>query len=180
MMAASVHRLWPTIVGALLLTGAATMLWWLGLREESAVVVSGSTSDVRPAEGPVADYLRFASAVDTVPANTGMIVDGLRKLAGALGTLGAPPGVAVDLRVAAEHVLLNPDAPGTTAAVRDSLVAAADGLTDGGTDAPVLGSLADSIDPRTPVGKQRDVLGRFFVRAAEILRLKANPPPPGS
>jgi hypothetical protein len=179
MTTALVHRFWPTIVGALLLIGAGTMLWWLGFNEGSAAVVSGATPDVRPAGGPVTDYLEFASGVDATPANSEMIVDGLRRLAGALGTLeGAPPGAAVDLRVAAEHILLSPDTPGTTKAVRDSLVAAADILTDGGTDAPRLGSLAASIDPATPVGMQGDVMARFFVRAAEILRAEGNAPPP--
>jgi hypothetical protein len=178
MTAAWVHRFWPTLLGALLLSGSGTMLWWLGLNEESAAVVSGATPDSAPAEGPITDYLEFAGGVDTIPADTQVIVDGLRKLAGALGTLQvAPPDVAVDLRVAAEHVLLSPDAPGTTEAVRDSLLAAADTLTDGGTDAALVGSLADSIDPGTAVGMQRDVLVRFFVRAAEVLRVKANAQP---
>lgn len=171
MSAAAGRGFRAAIVGGIVLIGAATLLWWAGADQRSADVAPVGGSQPRTTVEPAADYQAFAGRLAGASADVELVVEGLRRLAGALGALeGTPPEVAVDLRVAAEHLLLNPDALGTTEAVRDSLVAAAATLDRQGTGASPLRGLAESIDRETPLAKQQDQLLRYFVLAAERLR----------
>jgi hypothetical protein len=164
------QRLWPTIVGAMLLVAAAATLWWAGLDQQPAAVGRSTAPQDAAAGDPAADYRAYVSRLDGHSMSIELLVEGLRKLAGALGIVERNgPSVAVDLRVAAEHVLLNPDSPATTEAVRQSLLAAAGALDRGLAGSP-LRPLAETIDGAAPLAQQGDALVRFFVRAAEILR----------
>jgi hypothetical protein len=171
MIAAAVHRFWPTIAGAAVLIGAAILLWWGGFNRQPAAVAPGDASQPRAIADPSADYVTFAGGLADGSADLDALVEGLRKLAAAMGALeGAAPEAAVDLRVAAEHVLLNPDAAGTTEAVRGSLLAAAGALEGSDTDTSPLRTVAESIDRETPLQNQQDRLVRFFILAADTLR----------
>ena len=129
MSAAAGRGFWAAIVGSIVLIAAATLLWRPDVGQRSAAVAPVDGSRPRTTADPAADYQAFASRVAGESADVEAVVEGLRRLAGAVGALeGTPPEVAVDLRVAAEHLLLNPEAMGTTEAVRNSLAAAADTL----------------------------------------------------
>jgi hypothetical protein len=169
MIAAVVHRFWPTIAGAAVLIVGATLLWWAGFNRQPAAAASGEVSP-RAADEPAAAYVEFARGLAAGSPDRDLLVEGLRKLAGAIGARkGTPPEVAVDLRVAAEHVVLNPEAVGTTEAVRASLVAAAAALERDATGASPLRRVAESIDRATPLANQQDQLARFFVLAGEVI-----------
>ena len=171
MSAAAGRGVWAAIVGSIVLIGVATVLWRADVGQRSAAVAPVDGSRPRTTADPAADYQAFASRVAGESADVEAVVEGLRRLAGAVGALeGTPPEVAVDLRVAAEHLLLNPEAMGTTEAVRNSLAAAADTLDRPGAGASPLRVLAESIDRDTPLAKQQDQLRRYFVLAAESLR----------
>jgi hypothetical protein len=169
MIAAVVHRFWPTIAGAAVLIVGATLLWWAGFNRQPAAAAPGDAPPFA-IDDPAAAYVGFARGLADGPADLDRLVEGLRKLAGAIGAReGTPPQVAVDLRVAAEHVVLNPEAAGTTDAVRASLVAAAAALERDGTGPSPLRTVAESIDRATPLAKQQDQLARFFVLAGRAV-----------
>jgi hypothetical protein len=166
----TIRRFWPTIVGAAVLVSAGAGMWWAGLAPTS--LGAGAASPVRPPNDPVRDYLDFAGGVRAGAPSTGaLIVDGLRMLAGAVATMESTgPEVAIDLRVAAEHVLLSPDSIGTTVAVRESLLGAATRVEIDRGAAPLLLEAAESIDPQASLIQQRDELIRCFIAAADSLR----------
>lgn len=121
---------------------------------------------------PLDVYLRFARDAANAEAvsDETLIVEGLQKLAGAIGSLN--PGtldVQVRLRVAAEHVLINSDAVATGEAVRDSLISAAEAVDMGGGGAPELRRLAGSIQPDRSLTEQRTTFLEFFRAAADAL-----------
>lgn len=79
------------------------------------------------------------------------------------------PDLPIDLRVGAEHLLLNPSSTETAAMIRDDLIAAA-GALEPGTDAGrPLRAAAESIRPDRPLTEQRAVVLHFFRRAADAL-----------
>jgi hypothetical protein len=86
-------------------------------------------------------------------------------------TLGSPT-LQVDLRVAAEHLLLNPQSPATSAAVRDSLLRAADSVEGGDAKQSALHDVAGSIDPRRPLLEQQATVRTFFREAANAIRAR--------
>ena len=105
------------------------------------------------------------------------IAEGLRGLAGAIGTLGvAPPEVLVDLRVAPEHVLLNPESPEVAATVREALLSAGQALasTESGKGSAVE-KAAEGIRADTPLPDQGAALSTFFQEAARALGRPAAP-----
>jgi hypothetical protein len=77
------------------------------------------------------------------------------------------PDLQVDLRVSAEHLILNPASPATTAAVRAALLRAADAMerTDG-----ALHDHARSIDPTTPLVDQQATVQAFFRETTQAIR----------
>lgn len=124
------------------------------------------------AEEAIEAYGTFAERLQTGQPAPGpdVVVEGLRRLAAALDALDVGGAeLPVDLRVAAEHVVLNPDAPATTKLVRDRMVAAAtalDRLREGDND---LRPAAEAIDPAIPLEQQIDRVTRFLVQAAASL-----------
>ena len=97
--------------------------------DRSAASDAGSPPAALPS--PVEEYIQFvATAGDSRSGlSDDQMAEGLRKLAGALGTLNAGgPDLLIDLRVGAEHVLLNPAATETAAIIREAMVTAADAI----------------------------------------------------
>jgi hypothetical protein len=125
---------------------------------------------------PVEDYIRFAAAIgdrqlqDSVPPD--YVVEGLRKLAGALGTLNlGSPDLQVSLRVAAEHLLLTPASTATTAVVRDGLISAADAIEPQyGKGEVNLRLVAESIRPEKPLLDQQSAVDEFFRESATAMQ----------
>ena len=165
------QRFWPLIVGLTLLLAGAAALWWAGSREPTIVPRAGEAVTPTEPGDPVEEYVAFGDHLRTDPELTdAAIVDGLRKLARALAGAETPADVAIDLRIVAEHIVLNPDAVETTEVVRRSLLAAADALDERNGDAQLVRPLAASIDVRIPLTHQRDRLSQFFVGSADRLR----------
>lgn len=145
---------------------------------------SADGTDVRqPANGedttdsPAQEYLRFAETPRAgqdrqLQEDLVYIVEGLRKLAGALGTLGVgEPDLQVDLRVAAEHLLLNPAATTNTAVVREALLSAADALeSEQLTGEANLREAASAISLDRPVLEQTAAVQEFFLESARAIR----------
>ena len=154
-------RVWLAIAAVAVLAAGA---WMFSPAEPEDVAPEAAIQD------PVAEYLAFVAGLEggnsVVPADAHVIVDGLRRLAGALGVLEIGSSeLPIDLRIAAEHVVLNPGDAGTADAVRAGLIAAADGLDDAAAR-----EAAEAIDPRTPVSQQQERVTAFFQRAADVIR----------
>jgi hypothetical protein len=85
-----------------------------------------------PATNPAMDFVRFAES-DFTGEDADYVAEGLRGLAGALGALNVgTPELTVDLRVAAEHVLLHPTTEATTPTVSAGLLSVARALDGSG------------------------------------------------
>lgn len=134
---------------------------------------SGGTGSLSPVE----EYLQFASSdVTATNAHQQRMSEGLRKLAGALGTLNIGAlGLQVDLRVAAEHLLLNPSSPETTALVRDALTSAADAIQTAADGGDRLRQLAQSVRPGVPLRDQRATVHQFFQDSASVIARMSRP-----
>jgi hypothetical protein len=142
------------------------------------------------ADTPVQDFIEFAGAVDSRrqgsnDADPQYIVEGLRKLAGALGTLHVgSPDLQVDLRVVAEHLLLSPTSTATTMVVRNALIAAAEAIQarQHGEHGD-LRQLAASLSVEAGVLDQQAMVSAFFHQAAAAIEgppISAGPPRPRS
>ena len=130
---------------------------------------SPSGKDTSPAE----DYFLFVDAgMNKGAANAHtFIVDGLRKLAGAVGYLNLGTlAVQVSLRVSAEHVLSNPDATATTEAVRNALIQAAEAIEVGRKGDGDLRRLAASLLLDRPLAKQHQTILEFFQQSADAMQ----------
>jgi hypothetical protein len=133
----------------------------------AAAVASEATS-------PVQEYLQLVGTAGTAAdVDDKFMADGLRTLAGAIGTLNlGTPDLQVDLRVAAEHILLNPASSATTEIVRNCLISAADAIETGGQDESDnnLTRLAESVHPEMPLIDQRATVQMFFQASAEAIK----------
>lgn len=124
---------------------------------------------------PAQQFTEFATTMEAAagaPLEPGTIAEGLRLMAGALGAAGsAPPELLVDLRVAAEHVVLNPDSGDVTATVRDALLKAADALPEeaASPDGATARQAAEMIDAGAPLSGQGPALRSFFQRAGRAV-----------
>ena len=125
-----------------------------------------------PVISPVDDYLAFADGLAAPDGNSeDFALEGLRKLAGALGTLGVGGAdLPVDLRIVAEHIAINTQSVETTATVRPRLVAAAVALDGQISGTSELQKAANAIDVTMPLTEQREALVAFFTRAADGVR----------
>jgi hypothetical protein len=126
---------------------------------------------------PVQDYLRIAdtAGAEATPIDDEFLANALRNLAAALGTLDlADLELQVDLRVAAEHVLSNPEAVETTAAVRQSLIAAAEAIEADGRGDGRLRQSAESLRPDRPLPEQVATVRDFFRTSIPPLRRGLN------
>jgi hypothetical protein len=138
-------------------------------RPDSAAAV------VTEANSPVQEYLQFVGTAGTATADVDdkFMVDGLRTLAGAMATLNlGSPGLHVDLRVAAEHILLSPASSATTEIVRTCLISAADAIETAGQDESDnnLTRLAQSVQRGMPLIDQRGTVQMFFQASAEAIK----------
>ena len=170
---------WTVMIVVMLLAAAA--LFWgterVGSNGKRAVdldVGSGATATPDWTMSPVQDYLLFASSVrdrNVQGADAEFMAEGLRKLAGALGALNIGGlDLTVDLRVAAEHVLLDPASTENIEVVRNGLVSAANALEAGRQrDAAALRQLAQSIRSDTRLLDQLATIHMFFRVSAEVM-----------
>ena len=174
-------RPWWLVILAVLIAVAA--VFWavtpMGDNDEEGAVVKGAADIVdvnSEITSPVQDYLSFAGTAGggQIPASDAdptYIVEGLRKLAGALGTLRlGSPDLQVDLRVAAEHLLLNPASTVTTAVVRDDLIAAAEAIEAEHRNEVNLRFIAESIRQDRPLLDQQDAFREFFRESANAMQ----------
>lgn len=139
---------------------------------DTAAPIDGATAIGTEANAPLEDYLQFAGSVGTrgADANQTLIVDGLRKLAGVLGILNlGSPELQVDLRVAAEHIVLNPASTATTESVRNALISAADAIETGRHDGDNLRQLAESVRLDLPLLDQQVTVHKFFQESAKVI-----------
>jgi hypothetical protein len=133
---------------------------------------TAAAADASPVEG----YVEFAATAGNPQSGVSddQMAEGLRKLAGALGTLNVGgPDLLIDLRVGAEHILLHPASTQTAAIIREALVAAADAIERGGEPDPALRGAAESVRPDQPLIEQRVAVMDFFGRAADAIRRRS-------
>lgn len=121
----------------------------------------------------VRDYVEIADAAGeaTTVVDEKFLADALRKLAAALGALNlADVELQVALRVAAEHVLTDPQPVGTTAAVRNSLISAAEAIETGGKGDGSLRRSAESLRADVPLADQAAAIRQFLGVSSPALR----------
>ena len=172
------RRTWILLLGVLLAAGAA---FWIARRPAPDGADAPGTPASQAAEGsgdtaePVRDFTEWAattrSAAADAPLEPDAIAEGLRRLAGALGARGTDrPELLVDLRVAAEHVVLNPTSPDVAATVRDTLIAAAAAIpAPPAASGPTPQAAAEGIKPDAPLTTQPAAIRTFFQAAADAL-----------
>ena len=124
----------------------------------------------------VNDYLQQAEAAraETTVVDEEFLANALRNLAAALGTLDlAELELQVALRVAAEHVLSNPQSVDTTVAVRTGLISAAEIVEADGRGDGSLRQSAESLRPDRPLSEQRSALRDFLLKSVPPVRRAA-------
>ena len=159
------------------LLGAALASWTAGCggqgNDDVGGTSEGGATAARPAASPVTDFREFAARAQgnaDGPLEAATIAEGLRALAGALGTLAAaPPELLVDLRVTAEHVLLDPESVEVAATVQQSLVTAASALSGEGAKGTAVQQAAAAIRPDMPLTEQPAAVRAFFREAANAM-----------
>jgi hypothetical protein len=166
------------VVAAFLLTIAAAFWAFQELRYEQTDTSQGSENESPSGKdpSPVEDYFLFVDAgMNQGAANAQtFIVDGLRKLAGAVGYLNIGTlDVQVSLRVSAEHVLSNPAATATTEAVRNALIQAAEAIEVERKSDGDLRQLAASLLLDRPLAKQHQTILEFFQQSADAMKRAA-------
>jgi hypothetical protein len=161
-------RSWRTAFTVSLLAVAATSCSSNG--PSTGESASGGGGETASATSPAGDFVRFAES-DFADGDAEYVAEGLRSLAGALGALNVgTPELAVDLRVAAEHVLLSPTAAATTAPVRAGLVSVASALDAAQETGPGLAPLAESIRSDVPLLDQLAQVRKFFQGCARAVQ----------
>lgn len=167
---------WPRwwIAGLTTLALLATAVWLMVSvdREPTAGAASDGASAAAGAPSGVEEYAQFAAtaAEGQTGADAGQLAEGLRKLAGALAALNVGgPELRIDLRVGAEHVLLNPASTEVTAVIRDDLIAAAQAVELATETEALLREAAESIKRDRPLIEQQGTVLQFFRQAADAL-----------
>jgi hypothetical protein len=133
----------------------------------------GAAPPSTAAAAAIEEYAEFAAAApDPQPgAEAAYLAEGLRRLAGALATLNVGgPDLPIDLRINAEHIVLNPSSVATTAIIRDDLVEAAHALELATKTDRSLRRDAESIRADRPLVEQDEAVVQFFRRVADVLR----------
>ena len=156
-------------------------VFWSGAcannREEEPTAAAGDAGSPRAAlTSPVEEYIQFVAIAGDArpPLSDDQIAEGLRKLAGALGTLNAgAPDLLIDLRVGAEQVLLNPAATETTVIIREAMVTAADTIERRSGPDPALREAAQSVRSDRPLVEQRVAVLQFLRQAAHAIQRPA-------
>jgi hypothetical protein len=163
--------LWAAAVVTVVI--GAAVFWSVRQTDREREPNVGAVDDSESPPAPVEDYLRFVAAVPDSQSGLSddRMAEGLRKLAGALGTLNiGSPDLLIDLRVGAEHILLNPASAETTATIRAALVATADTLDRGTETGRALQGAAESIRSDQPLAEQRMAVLHFFRQAADAIQ----------
>lgn len=161
---------------AAMLVIVAAVLWPVGCRndreEESTEAAGDNNESPLEAPPPVEAYVEFAAKTGNPSArlSDAQMAEGLRKLAGALGSLNmGGPDLVIDLRVGAEQVLLNPASAETAAIIREAMVAAADSIERRTGPDPALRGAVESVRPDRPLIEQRAAVLYFFQQAADAI-----------
>jgi hypothetical protein len=164
-----------------MLLGVAALFWAVARAGDNETATlgndsaraDGSTAARDEPRSPVQEYLQFATAAEDEPTGGDemYIADGLRKLAGTFGTLNLGDlDLQISLRVAAEHVLLDPASKATTDVVRSALISAADAIDERHqADSGELRRTAESIRPDEPLVAQLGTVRRFFRESADAI-----------
>jgi hypothetical protein len=173
-IAATWPRWWIAAVTTLALLAAA--VWLIVSVDRDGEPTAEATSDGASASAgvpsAVEEYTQFAATAGEgqTGADAGQLAEGLRKLAGALAVLNVGgPELPIDLRVGAEHVLLNPASTETTATIRDDLIAVADAVERATETGAALRGAAESIKTDRPLIEQQGTVLQFFRQAADAL-----------
>jgi hypothetical protein len=173
------NRRWWAVILTVTVSAITASFWAIERLTGDATDVgtAGTQADDGATATPVEDYIRFATSVVDQPIQESgsaaeTVGEGLRKLAGALGTLElGGPEIQIDLRVAAEHILLNPAATANTDVVRDALISAAETLAPERSE---LRRLAESISVDRPVLDQQMTIRAFFRQSAEAIQARSS------
>jgi hypothetical protein len=168
------RRWWLAILVVSLATAA---VFWIavGRGEEDDDTAIADVAAGNDTTSPVEEYVQFAGTAGerpqaSSPADPEYVIEGLRKLAGALGSLGiGGPDLQVDLRAAAEHVVLNPESTATAAVVRSRLVAAATAIDAERQNETALQPLAESLRADRTILEQETAFRQFFLEASHAL-----------
>jgi hypothetical protein len=133
------------------------------------------------AASAVYEYVQFTDTLDARPGEDPSIAamtiaEGLRRLAGALATLHlGSPDLAIDLRVTAEHVLLNPSSPATSETARKALIATATAIGERQPNAAAaLQQSAEAVTAVAPLTTQQSTTYEFLRRSAHALAALAD------
>jgi hypothetical protein len=177
---------WPWVIATFAVVFAVA--WFVASRRGADAGGDGSpadpdavTSTTGTATSAVHEYVQLADTLvdrpsedPTVTATT--IAEGLRRLAGALATLGiGSPDLAIDLRVTAEHVLLNSSSPATSEAVRKALIATAAAIGERQPHADTaLQQSAAAVTATLPLASQQPDVHEFLRRSAHALAALAD------
>ena len=159
---------WRTAFAVSLLAAAAMSCGSNG--PSSGDSAGGNDGGTASAMSPATDFVRFAES-DFSGEDADYVAEGLRGLAGALGTLNVgTEELTVDLRVAAEHVLLQPTTEETTATVIAGLLSVARALDAAQETGPGLLPLAEALRPDVPLPDQVTQVREFFQRCAQAIQ----------
>lgn len=139
--------------------------------DDQAVTASSAPAAAAPDEAAadadaVASFVAFAARMPAEGAiDADVLAEALRRLAGVASAEGAVPlDLAVDLRVSAEHVQLNPESPDVAKTVRQTLgdVTAALAGRLAGADVARLEAATEAIDAGAPLTGQAAALREYF------------------
>jgi hypothetical protein len=123
----------------------------------------------------VEDYSQYVdgleSPIEDSTVALGDVAEGLRRLAGALAVLGLGNGdLPIDLRVTAEHVLLNSNSAVAAPTLRAVLIETADAIGAERRDsAPSLRRSAAAVNPNQPIAGQVTTVQQFLRLSADAL-----------
>jgi hypothetical protein len=130
-----------------------------------------AAAGVDDASEPVRSFVEFAQELSAEePLQPADIAEGMRRLAGAAGTLGAiPPELGAGLRIGAEHVLLNPEGADVSATVHGTLTRVAASLEEA-PNAQAIQDAAGALRADAPITQQSAALRRYFGVVAQALQ----------
>jgi hypothetical protein len=176
---------WPWVVATFALVFAVA--WFVASRPGDNT--GGDASEANPdlvastsgtAASAVHEYMQLADTLEDRPGADPAFAatttaEGLRRLAAALATLGVgSPDLAIDLRITAEHVVLNPSSPATSEAVRKALIATAAAIGEQQPNAvAALQQSAEAVTPTAPLDSQQSDVHEFLRRSARALAAMA-------
>jgi hypothetical protein len=170
-------RLLQIAVVLTLLLAAAVAAWFIARQPrtgDNALPNGAAARATTGSNAPVQAFVEFVEDQSSVPHPDGdarYIADALERLAGALSSLGlASSDLNTDLRVAAAHVLLDPESVENAALVRTHLRTAVDVvIAMHPAHRARLQTRADALSAARPVVQQGAALRELFRACADAL-----------